>query len=96
MLIMNQLSSPSLGGVTHVWPSSQVSYRSLPGLVQVATLADIESRQRANIYQARDTLYAMYKEMHVANALKRDRHDKKRGVKMAKSVVGDYVLYQDV
>ncbi|KAF0702603.1 hypothetical protein AaE_015828 [Aphanomyces astaci] len=106
MLIMNQLPSPSLGGVAPVTAMSGRPAMSpldtiiLPGSLKSATLAEIESMQRANIDQAREALDAMHKEMNATNSLKRDRarkaHNKKRGMQMAQFVVGDYVLYQDV
>ncbi|ETW05301.1 hypothetical protein H310_04254 [Aphanomyces invadans] len=106
MLIMNQLPSPSLGGLAPVTAMSSrpamspMDTISLPGSLKSATLNEIESMQRANIDNSRAALDAMHKEMNAANALKRDRarkpHDKKRGVKMAQFVVGYYVLYQDV
>ncbi|ETV91375.1 hypothetical protein H310_14052 [Aphanomyces invadans] len=106
MLILNQLPSPSLGNVAPVTAMSgrptmsPLDTIALPGGLQSATLAEIESRQRSNIQAARDAFDSMHKEMAAVNAKKRERskrsHDARRGVQMAQFVVGDYVLYQDV
>ncbi|ETV79142.1 hypothetical protein H257_07229 [Aphanomyces astaci] len=88
ILIMNQLPSPSLGGVAPVTAMSGRPAMShldtiiLPGSLKSATLAEIESMQRGNSTKRRDRA--------------RKTHNKKRGMQMAQFVVGDYVLYQDV
>ncbi|ETV63851.1 hypothetical protein H257_19215 [Aphanomyces astaci] len=106
MLIMNRLRSPSLGGVAPVTAMSGRPAMSpldtiiLPGSLKSATLAEIESMQRANINRAREPMDAMHKEMNATNSLKRDRacktHNKKRGMQMGQFVVGYYMFYQDV
>ncbi|KAF0710770.1 hypothetical protein AaE_012385, partial [Aphanomyces astaci] len=88
MRIMSQLPSPSLGGLPPVTAMSDRPAMSpldtiiLPGSLKSATLAMIESMQRANIDQAREALDAMHKEMNATNSFKRDRarktHNKKR------------------
>ena len=106
MLILNQLPSPSLGGVAPVTAMSgrpamaPLDTIALPGKVSSATLAEIATRQRAYVTAARDALDKLHKQMAVTNAKKRESsrqtHDKKRGTTPAQFIIGDYVLYQDV
>ncbi|KAF0774600.1 hypothetical protein AaE_001700 [Aphanomyces astaci] len=106
MLIMNQLPSPSLGGIAPVTAMSgrpamsPIDTIALPGRLKTATLVEVESAQRAYVDEARKALDGMHKEMAATNAKKRERarktHDAKKGVHMVQFVVGDYVLYQDV
>jgi transposase InsO family protein len=106
MLVLNQLPSPSLGGVA---PVTAMSGRpamspedtiSLPGHLKLASLSEVESSQRQAIRDVQMALDGMHKRMSEENEKKRDRarttRDKKKGVQMAQFVVGDYVLYQDV
>jgi hypothetical protein len=106
MLVLNQLPSPSIGNVSPVTAMSGrpamalTDLIALPGSLKAATLEEVATAQKEAIKEAREALDAMHKEMSVANAKKRDAarrsHDKKKGVKSAQFVVGDYVLYQDV
>ncbi|KAF0701909.1 hypothetical protein AaE_016249, partial [Aphanomyces astaci] len=99
MLVLNQLPSPSLGGMAPVTAMSgrpamsPADTMALPGQLISATLAEVEEGQRENIAAAQMALEEMHKQMSVENARKRDRsrqyHDKKKGVQMAQFVVGD-------
>ena len=61
-MVLNQLPSPSLGGVAPVTAMSgrpamtPLDTIALPGQVTSATLAEIESRQRAYVVAARDAV----------------------------------------
>jgi hypothetical protein len=106
MLILNQLPSPSLAGVAPVTAMSDREAMSpmdtiaLPGHLVSATLEQIEAPQREYVVAAREALDQMHKQLSVANAKKREKsrssQAKKKGVKPAQFMVGDYVLYQDV
>ncbi|ETV63678.1 hypothetical protein H257_19389, partial [Aphanomyces astaci] len=92
MLVLNQLPSPSLGGMAPVTAMSDrpamspAETMALPGQLISATLAEVEEGQRENIA----ALEEMHKQMLVENARKRDRlrqyHDKKKGVQMAQKL----------
>ncbi|ETV64464.1 hypothetical protein H257_18660 [Aphanomyces astaci] len=90
MLVLNQLPSPSLGGMA---PMNAMSGR--PAMSPADTMA------RCRFSSSRPR-WPRWKKVNISveNARKRDRsrqyHDKKKGVQMAQFVVGDYVLYQDV
>jgi hypothetical protein len=106
MLVLNQLTSPSIGNVSPVTAMSGrpamalTDLIALPGSLKAAILEEVAVAQKGTIKEAREALDAMHKEMSAANAKKRDAahrsHDKKKSVKSAQFVVGDYVIYQDV
>ncbi|KAH9146687.1 hypothetical protein AeRB84_009457 [Aphanomyces euteiches] len=106
MLVLNQLPSPSLGGVAPVTAMSGRPAMSptdtmmLPGGLVSVTLQEVADKQISNVSDAQLAMDQMHKQLSSVNAAKRAKsrklYEKKRGVEPAQFVVGDYVLYRDV
>ncbi|KAF0726139.1 hypothetical protein Ae201684P_020252 [Aphanomyces euteiches] len=106
MLVLNQLPSPSLGGVAPVTAMSGRPAMSptdtmmLPGGLVSVTLQEVADKQISNISDAQLVMDQMHKQLSSVNAAKRAKsrklYEKQRGVEPAQFVVGDYVLYRDV
>ncbi|KAK1945593.1 Pro-Pol polyprotein [Phytophthora citrophthora] len=105
-LVLNNTPSPLLGGVapvtamTGLHAMSPSDHIAIPGPVEMATLSDIQTAQRANVVRLQRALEIMHKHTTAINSAVRaggrKGHDKKKGTKMAQFDIGDFVLYADV
>ncbi|GMF09609.1 unnamed protein product [Phytophthora lilii] len=104
-LVLNNTPSPSLGGVAPVTAMTGLSamgpsdHIAIPGPVELATLAEIQTVQRVNVVKLQQALERMHKRTATINsavrAAGRKGHDKKQGTTMAQFDIGGFVLYAD-
>ncbi|GMF46184.1 unnamed protein product [Phytophthora lilii] len=80
-------------GLSAMGPSDHIA---IPGPVELATLAEIQTVQRANVVKLQQALERMHKRTATINsavrAAGRKGHDKKQGTTIAQFDIGDFVF----
>ncbi|KAG6586713.1 Chromodomain protein [Phytophthora cinnamomi] len=105
-MVLNHTPSPAMGGVapvtamTGLKAMSPADHIEVPGPVKQATLAEVQTAQRARVERLQRALADMHKRSSKANAATRaagrKHHNKKQSTTMAQFEIGDFVLYADV